>query len=276
MTSFINWLQNRKVFNILLVIIFYLLVVLPHEQVGLIIVGIFKGYSRDTYNLIVLIIGLIGLGLYFIPVFKAIASSKSKTLKVFYLTTTLFLITLTLNTLMVVTVEIIHFVQYALVAILLFPLIRNYGETLFWATTLGALDEAYQYFYLAPQRTDYYDFNDVIINLLGGALGLILIRCFDIGLENEKKKIHWIRPLVGLGVLTILIGGLMATGILGVYPSETVQHTFLLVRVPVADFWSVVHPQVTYHVVRPLEGLLITGVLLLFYSGLGRKSIKGS
>ena len=270
MTNFIHWLQQRRWLNLFFVLAFFLLVVLPHEQVGLLIAEAFKKHSRDTYNFVILVVGILGLAIYSVPVVKNIFKGKHKSLKLFYLIVTLLLIILSINTLMVVNVEIIHFVQYALMAILLFPLIGNYGETLFWTTFLGAIDEAYQYFYLSPERTDYYDFNDVIINLLGGALGLILLRCLDIGIHNPFRKIHIGRPLMAIGALLVIISVLWATGILGFYPQDQHAPLFLLVRVPATDFWSVVHPQVTYHVVRPLEGVIAIAVLLVFYSNLGK------
>lgn len=284
MTNFIQWLHHRKPINFCLVVLFFLLVVLPHEQVGLLVVHIFKKLAidlnqvegRNTYNFIILLIGLVGLGSYFVPVLKNIYThSQDRAVKLFYLITTLIFVVLAFNSLLVVNIEIIHFLQYGLMAILLFPLTQRYGETLFWVTLLGAIDEAYQYFYLAPHRTDYYDFNDVIINLLGGALGLILLRTMDLGEVGINRK-KWIKavPAIVVVVISIVIFTLYKIGILYVYPpEEELTGIILLVKKIPISFWSVIHPNVTYHVVQPLEGLILLGILLLFYAGLGKKTL---
>lgn len=275
MANFVQWLHHRQKTNICLVLLFFLLVVLPHEQVGLFIVHIFKDYSRDTYNLVILIMGLVGLAAYFVPLIKYIYRGKHRKLKIFYTVSTLIFVIIAFNLLVIVNVEIIHFLQYGLMALLVFPLTLRYGETLYWCTLLGAIDEAYQYFYLAPHRTEYYDFNDVIINLLGAALGLILLRIMDIGQIGVQRK-KWIKTAPA--IVTILLSGvvfiLWKVGILFVYPpAGGLNEGFLLVKKVPPGFWSIIHPNVTYHVIQPLEGIILLTIFFAFYAGLGKKTL---
>jgi len=237
-------------------------VVLPHEWVGLLTVKVFGGFSRDTYNAIILGVSIMGLSLYLIPILKNIFTDK-RWWTLFYLISSIIFSIIAFKTLIVINIEVVHFLQYAVMAILLFPLTNNYHLTLFYATLLGALDEAYQYFYLAPQRTDYYDFNDVVINLLGATFGLILLRAFRI----KNQTFSWRSPIfLGCCGLIFLLIGLYASGIFPVYPTEaTTQALSLLVKKVPDNFWSLVHPNVTYHVILPLEGLLVTTFLWLFY-----------
>ncbi len=262
MKAFIQYLQERKGLNLLIAFIYFLLVVLPHEQVGLLTVKIFGGFSRDTYNAIILGVSLLGLSLYLVPILKNVLKDK-RWWTLFYLISSILFSVISFKTLVVINIEVVHFLQYAMMAILLFPLISNYHLTLFYTTLLGALDEAYQYFYLAPQRTDYYDFNDVIINLLGATFGLLFLRAFHI----PNQKFFWRSPIfLGCCGLIVLLIGLYASGILPVYPVDAaIQPLSLLVKKVPDGFWSVVHPNVTYHVIQPLEGLLLTFFLWLFY-----------
>lgn len=272
MNAFVHWLCQRKLLNILFVIIYFLLVVLPHEQVGLFTVWVFKDLTRDAYNQLIMILGFVGLGIYAIPILNNIRKNGEGTFILFYLLCTSIFAILCFKLLIVINIEIIHFIQYGFMAILLFPLTMRYRDTLFWATILGAIDEAYQYFYLAPLRTDYYDFNDVIINLIGAAFGLIFIRSFGIGMTKLKKRtwlkspIVWTSLLIGLGSLVLYV-----TGVLHLYPPEDgSMPSILLNRKPPSGFWSVLQPYVKYHVVLPIEGVLITVGLLLFYFPLDR------
>jgi glycopeptide antibiotics resistance protein len=78
--------------------------------------------------------------------------------------------------LIVFSVETIHFVQHALLAVPVFALTMSFGETVGWVTLMGAVDEAYQYFVLyAGNKTVYFDFNDIILNLVGTGIGVLMI-----------------------------------------------------------------------------------------------------
>ena len=101
------------------------------------------------------------------------------------------LILIAVNVIMVVNVEIIHIAQYCVMAILIYPLLRNFNLVMLSATLLGALDEAYQYWYLFPEKSDYFDFNDVIINFLGVLLGLIILR--SQGIKQAPDNRPWYR-----------------------------------------------------------------------------------
>ena len=155
-------------------------------------------------------------------------------------------------------------------AILLFPILKNYGSTLFWITILGAIDEAYQYFVIAPFRTDYFDFNDVIIDMLGGALGLIFLKASGV---EEKNQYELFRSpiVVGLALLTVTFTYLFRHDFLAIYPVEQISGLpLLLIRRIEEAFWNTSAPNIKFHVIQPLEGMIIISLLLIFYKFLGK------
>ncbi len=267
--SLYNWLKNNKTLNIFILVAYYLLVVLPHEEVGKFIAKTLdEPFGRDTYNLIILVLGTIGFLGYLIPFYNGIKKLEQGKNRIWFaFGMTLLFIIISFNTLLVVNVEIIHFVQYAVFAILLFPLLSNYRDTLFYTTIFAAIDEAYQYLVLAPFRTDYFDFNDVIIDLIGGAAGLLLL--WGIGIRRKETNQPWFRSPSFIGFLALTLISFIAyfTGVLAIYPSETdSQAPILLIRKVYDSFWTIIHPNVKFHVVRPLEGILILSGLFYFYS----------
>ena len=171
-----------------------------------------------------------------------------------------------INFLFVINIEVIHFPQYAAFAILIYPMIRNYNSTLIWTTIAGSIDEAYQNFYLAPKDTGYYDWNDVITNLVGGVFGLLLLKSFGVG---QHVNLTWSKSsgIKGLVVVCGLVFGLWLSGFLSIYPSEI--STIQLVSKELTGFWNEVPPEVVFHIVRPLEGFIITVMLFFFYSRIG-------
>lgn len=76
--------------------------------------------------------------------------------------------------------EAFHYPQYVLLAILiaraLDPLQRHHiaGRVLFWTTLAGAFDELLQYLWITASYSHYFDFNDVLVNLVAAAAGVLL------------------------------------------------------------------------------------------------------
>ena len=187
-----------------------------------------------------------------------------------YLIITLGLIVLAYNTLFVLATESAHFPQYALLAVLIFPLTLNYNSTLYTATFLGAIDEGYQYFILNPESTGYFDFNDVITDLLGAVLGLILLWTFGVkGRLNVKRWYKRNAFLIGMGIFVLLMV-MMMIGIISLYPGNNGSYVILMNNVP-SSFWSYDKVgDLYYHVVHPIEGMIIIFILFGIYTRLGR------
>lgn len=260
LTRYVARMQEQRAFNFLLLLIYFLSVVLPHKAFGNFLnTVIFQGITRATYN------AYVAGGAFFLLLLYSgffLQHARGQPYRK-WLGLTLILHALlaiiAIHLLFVINIECIHFVQYAIFAGLLFPLVNNHWQVLIIGVVAGAIDEAYQYFYLAPQDTSYYDFNDVVTNLIGLSFGLLLLR--SAGLGNRIRYSFFCSPA------SYVLGGLLTVvlvcwfgNVLSIYPSET--SSYQLVRTFPVGFWSTVHPQVTYHVIQPLEGLLLTGSLL--------------
>lgn len=270
MTAIIQWLRTHPFINWVILLVYYLAVVLPHVLFGAFLNNVvFQGITRRQYNLYVLIIAGVFLLGYVISFIKNTQSRHNSRMLYLYMLFNIANAVLIINILFVINIEIIHFPQYAIAAVLLFPLTKNYNASLLCAVLLGVIDEGYQYFVLAPELTYYYDFNDVVTNLVGAVFGLLLLR--SLGLANERKFSAFHVPvLILVGAITVLLFMLSKYNILSIYPSDV--HSYHIMRVWPPDFWSHIIPEVTYHVIRPLEGLVITILLLLSYSKIGSDS----
>jgi VanZ family protein len=255
-------------------------VTLPHELVGTTIAGIFKGVPRSQYDLTILTIGLIILLSFGIYLFLQIKKLEKPLYIIAFFTFCLWCMAISLNMLIIVNIEIIHFIQYAALAILLFPLSKSFFTTIVLVLFLGAIDEAYQYYYLSPQRTNYYDFNDVILNLLGAVMGMIFLRSHIqinsllINNANSFRK-TWITYFFICLVISLLIWkkDLIQSGInfLGL-ELDWAGFGAVLIRIPTTSFWTEIPPQILYHVVQPFEGFVIVTILLFVFSFLRKNA----
>jgi len=130
LTRWIDWLSERKLLNLLILVVYFCIAVLPHEQVGLLTVAIFGELTRDSYNLIILSLVLLGMVIYFLPVLREAYRNNEMAWIGGFLLFNIIMAALCFNYLFVINIEAIHFLQYAVFAILCFPLTRNYFQTI--------------------------------------------------------------------------------------------------------------------------------------------------
>jgi hypothetical protein len=168
--------------------------------------------------------------------------------------------------------ELVHYPQYfpegiALLAITLSPV-----ESLAWLSLFGGLDEAYQYIYLTKGRATSLDFNDIYMDLIGGAAGIVfamvVLRCVP---RHEAWGATFKRVLPKPGLLVIfaiLAAGavLLFAGTMVLYePIDTpTPHWFALSNLE-TEFWyyndKVLGPH-HFHELESREGVLL---ILLTY-----------
>ncbi len=281
MKRFVDWMASHKMVHIVIIAVYYVSVVLPHKRFGTFLndtvvggLGINNNTAegRQVYNGYAISIAAILLGVllfFFIKHSRKLANRKTIW---FYMITNIIFAVLIVEFLFVVNIEFVHFPQYAVFAVLLFPLIGNYKSTMVWATLAGMIDEAYQYFYLAPMDTAHYDFNDVLTNLVGVVFGLLLLRSMNVA-EHSTFKLSKATFWYGIGAIILVVGGLHLADILSIYPSE--DHEYHIIRKIPDQFWSKIHPNVTYHIVKPIEGIGLTCLLWVFFSKISpHKTVK--
>jgi hypothetical protein len=267
MNSIVSWLSQRKWINAFILIGYFVAVVLPHKLFGTFLnTQVFKGITRAEYNQIVLSFAIGVLLLFCTILFRNIYRHINRNLILAYLSINVIFAALVMRYLFVINIEVIHYPQYALFALLCFPLINNYHQTLIWTTIAGAIDEAYQYFYLAPKDTSYYDMNDVVTNLIGAVFGLLFLWSFTI--PNKNLQPFWnSKGFFGVVAIIILVLVLNLSGILSIHPSD--ETPYQLLRKWPKGFWTNANHGVTYHIIQPIEGAIVTLGLWGLYFKLG-------
>lgn len=107
--------------------------------------------------------------------------------------------------------EYAHYPQYALLAWLLAraldPDRRRHvpGRILLWTTLLGAVDETVQYLWITAGYSEYLDFNDILVNMIGGMAGILLY--YGLGRRGAPRAQDFPRvELVTALVLALAIG----------------------------------------------------------------------
>jgi VanZ family protein len=169
-------------------------------------------------------------------------------------------------------VERVHYPQYALLALLLRWAWRDDLFVLVCCTLGGVLDELLQYV-LMPHYTRYLDFNDFVLNLLGAALGLLLFPLL-FGERGRPVPAAARRGLLGgAAAVLLLAAAAWAGGLLVAFapPRGDACPVFAMVDglprmtlsfVRPEGFWSRTGFGRAYHILTPVQGLLVLGGLL--------------
>lgn len=273
MDRLIAWLSERKLFTILFTCIYLAVVILFHKEVSEISDWLSARLSFKVYNDRIFLISLMGLVVLLVFVLIRMRKGEHRFQKMIYWVFTTLLVVISYRALIVFNVEIIHFPQYAVLALPVFALLGRFGETVFWITLSGALDEAFQYGFLHPET--FLDFNDIVLNLIGAGIGVVLIYTL-LPPKFESLPFHgnpsrkWNQYLI-FGITTwILFGGisLYASGILRFYPEGKDSKTLIILsnqRRP-TQFWINLSRGKSYHQLHPIEGIFFSALLIACYS----------
>jgi hypothetical protein len=268
------WLLRWPVVHGVITVAYYLVIVLCHPWIADFSVWLFGSWTKVTvearakYDATMTSVGALLLVIYLAVIAKAVWRPPDRLVKAGWLLLTTALAITAFCTLVIMSVEVVHFPQYTLLALLLFPWIRSYGATVCVAALLGMADEAYQYWCLPHDASVYYyDFNDVVLDTLGAAFGVVLLRVCAPGLVVRRSG-----SVVGLviAVGAVCVIAMRAFGVLHFNPEPGAEPWILLNERPRPDaFWTTGKPAVEFHLLQPVAGMVTVAVLLMLYSRLG-------
>ena len=102
-------------------------------------------------------------------------------------------------------VESIHYPQYALMVLLLAPAVGDVEIAWIGATILGAIDEGYQARFLPRGAPDYFDWNDVVLNGIGAAVGVVIVVTFTRVARRRLRDSGGMRWAIAAAVVIALV-----------------------------------------------------------------------
>ncbi|MGA2194591.1 MAG: hypothetical protein ABSH40_04910 [Bryobacteraceae bacterium] len=170
-------------------------------------------------------------------------------------------------------VELVHYPQYIPEGMALLALTLSPAESLAWIALFGGLDECFQYWVLANGKPVPFDFNDVYMDLLGGAAGVLLamafLRCDPRDGGSWDAWRIWKRPGIIMILAVIAVGLLLwSSGLMLLFADKRNPHYwFALSRFNAPAFWFQVplNGPNKYHTLSPVEGpILILGTIGLY------------
>lgn len=273
--STISWLEKHPAVNVLLVLGHVVFILLGHDPFVRVSIMVMNGLSLPVYNTVVAIIGFataIGFVAMLIPALRKLHPERPK--KLLYLNIILLMLLLHCLFLLEMNIELIHTALYAGLAFLLLPFTRRPGAVLVSALPIMLLDEWYQYQVLYPDYVEYFETNDVLLDVLGITFLLCALWIMGIRLKASpyglimRPEVVFLACLVGLCLLAVV------SCLVVQFPQDTCDNTWMILNTltdPKA-FWQV-HPFTgrTYHVLTPIESLLVIPTVMLLFMGMGEE-----
>jgi len=268
------------------VVLYSAAVTFPHQPVQDFVAWLVKEMGRTNLYRVAATIGLL-LSAALTWQLAAILRRQKTDRSAFGLIAKLWLLTFVLigGTWAILTVnntELVHYPQYLPTGMLVMALTVSPVETLAWVTLFAGIDEGFQYAYLHAGWGVPFDFNDIYMDLLGGALGMLLVAAI-LGTKkalpgNDAK--NWPasllrRPgvLVQLGIVLLSLA-LLANGHLALYDEHSdPRHWFVMSRKIPNSFWffdETWGPR-TIHTLSPIEGPILIVLTIAAYAILDRR-----
>ncbi len=190
---------------------------------------------------------------------------------------TIALIGLTWRLLTANNVELVHYPQYVPEGMMLLAITLSPLESLAWVTIFGGLDECFQYWDLMGGKRVPYDFNDIYMDLLGGAAGVLIAMSL---LRRERRdppawrEIFRRRGVVVLASIAVMAILLEVSGTMLLYEDKTNAHYWFALSRDKPPTYFFVNPMFgphKFHTLSPVEGPVLILLTLWIYAWLDRR-----
>jgi hypothetical protein len=270
------WIGANRARSWAALLLYAVVVTLPHEQVQAFCSAVAVKITHAGVYRISVGIGLLEVGAvsWFLNASLTGLPQRRRTIGLWILT--FVLVACAWRVLTANNLELVHYAQYFPEGVVLAALTLSPAEALSWVAVLGGIDEAYQYWVLSGGRPTVFDFNDIYMDLLGGAAGVVFALAF-LRWTRVRRIVERNRPGVVVLVSTITAGvALWAVGMIATVEDKAHPHYwFALGRFGAPSFWVqiVSNGPYRYHTLTPAEGVAAILATVALYTAILRKYV---
>ncbi len=205
--AFVSLLERHPLLNVALAIGYVAFILLGHDTFVRLSIDVMNALTLPVYNVVVgSITAMVGLGFVGMLLLRLRHNGRDRNRQLLFLSALVLALVLHHFMLFEMNIEVIHAALYAGLAVILFPFTSRVGTTLILALPVMMLDEWYQYRVLYPDYVLYFDFNDILMDQLGGALALCGMGILGVRIAPQRRSAL-------LKDVLLLIGMLMAFGV---------------------------------------------------------------
>jgi hypothetical protein len=273
----IYWLEKHRIVNLILVCGYAAFLLFAHDIFVNLSVAIMNALSMAIYEKVVaIVLVLIAIGLVG-TVFSVVRNGQLELRFVGFFGVTLLLLIAHFFVLTEMNIEFIHAVIYGLLALLLFPLVGRFGGAVLLGLPIMIFDEWYQHIILFPHYTMYFEFNDVVLDLLGASVLISGIGMLGAKSSLKLQPIYMRLEVWFIAIMAFVTVILISSCSIVPFSIDSCENTWLVLnKLPeLHDFWYV-HPAIgsIFHILKPMEGVLMIIVICVAYLGMDFRSKK--
>ena len=271
-SRFIDWLENHRAVNLLLILLYFIFIYYMHDSVVHLSIWVMNLMSLSVYNKVVIVISILLLILFGTAINGQIRKhTDNYAVKAGYLFFTIAIIIIHFKTMFEMNIEIIHIFEYPALAVLLFPITRRFGAAIIFTIPFMLMDEWHQYVVLYPGYVDYFEFNDIMVDMYGCGLAMLVLMVF--GVEGQQPvKPFWKRTELGFILASLIVFAIaVKLCFISVYEADKCSDTELVlyrIHEPVTFWRKYPNRDVVYHVMQPIEAITGISLLAIIYTGL--------
>jgi hypothetical protein len=268
----VYWLQRNRAVNLVLVFAYAAFICFIHDPLVKVSVVVMNKLSLPTYNQLVAVLS--GIMLLLVLTYSGYSLYHYRerlTAKLFYLLTTVTLMAVHFRTMFEMNIEIVHSLEYTILAFLLYPLAGRYAAAIIFTVPFMLLDEWLQYRVFYPTYVEYFEFNDIMMDIYGSGMMMIFLLISGVKLGGKTLHVWHRKEFWAIALVLVVCFFAWQVCFIALYKAQQCENTWLVLnRIEgVQGFWRQ-YPgrDVIYHVMQPVEAFFTVPALLLFYFGL--------
>ena len=275
----IAWLAAHRMVNGALVLAYAAFILFAHDHFVQLSIRVMNALTLPVYNSVVAMLVGVGGGAFFVVLLLFLQKETNyRGRKLGYLVAILILLVLHQLFLFEMNIEVIHAMQFAVLAMLLFPLTQRFGAAIIMSIPFMILDEWHQFQVLYPTYVQYFEFNDMLMDILG--CSLLMCGLWIMGVRELPSARPWYLRAEAMVVAVLAVGALLAmtTCIIVPFPQDACATTWLVLNTlpdPTALWQTHAFTGRVYHAMQPVEGMVVVMVVAVVMMGMGEKELPG-
>jgi hypothetical protein len=203
-SNIIDFLNERKKLTFSLMFLYSFLIIKLHDPLVNVSVFVMKRMSIQGYNTFISILALTSLLCLIAVLIAQLKKHQNQLqLKLILLFSIISILLIHYVYLLEMNIEIIHAFAYGGLVVLFFAFFKRWAAAVIFSIPVMLLDEWNQYINLYPTYVEYWELNDVLLNMLGQ----IFVLCFLFSLNifpNKHNYVWFKKPELFMLVFLVL------------------------------------------------------------------------
>ncbi|MBL7799148.1 MAG: hypothetical protein JNL95_00365 [Chitinophagales bacterium] len=264
------FLERNRLLNSVLIVLYVLLILHGHDFFVQLSVKAMNSVSLPVYNQVVMLCIVTCSALLVLYTLYMLNTNPIQwKVRLLFLAGCLLYLSIHVNVLFEMNIEIIHVVEYIVLSFLLFPFTRSISATLIFALPIMIGDELNQYLILYPGYNKYFEWSDIVMDIIGAGTLLLMLNIAGLQLRKRTKYNLFTPEILLLVVFCLFMLFGFITGML-VSTAKDLQPNTIFVFNQLSQpelFWQThAFTGAHYHVLWPSEGVVLILVLCAFFA----------